>query len=168
MQLQMELRNGGSGYWRIGDTSSTSKKYINLSTTGGIGSVKTFEYSPDGNAALVVNENNEIYICMIGANPVKINDFTYDQVKEIYTKIRIHDSIYFRFYIELNDGTKKSIFGDIYDGEVGVDNATPPEDEPDPTPTPEVKSGLVVEDGKLYLYTNNGTTIIKDSKYKLN
>ena len=181
------LRNGGSGYWRIGDTSSTSKKYINLSTTGGIGSVKTFEYSPDGNAALVVNENNEIYICMIGANPVKINDFTYDQVKEIYTKIRIHDSIYFRFYIELNDGTKKSIFGDIYDGEVGVDNETPPEDEPDPTPTPEVKSGLVVEDGKLYLYTNNGTTkicitdksaekdvfarqfkLIKDSKYKLN
>ena len=176
------LRNNGAGYWRIGDTSSTTKQYINLSTDGGIGPVKTFEYLPNG--ALVVNEDNEIYICLVGASPIKISSFTYDQVKEIYSKI--DGNTYINFFIELNDGTKRNIFGDDYLGDVDVGYATPAE-EPEPEPTPEVKSGLIVEDGKLYLYSDNGTTkicisdkasdtdvfakqfkLIKDSKYKLN
>ena len=157
----------------------------NLSTDTSIGKVKLFYLGDQG--AIVVNENNQIYACMYGSEPMLYNDISYTNIDHFTTYSPNDWTTYSSFEAESVGGVNL-IFGmsvfrrvisrsmdgsdprDIrFSGAIPTDGGDVTIAEPNSSAItseistnsldPNRTTGLIVkEDKKLYLDTNDGNT----------
>lgn len=83
----------------ISKSGSTYKTIINLSDDHGLGAVKAFYLGFNG--AVVVTQNDSVYLCMYGSEPINANITGLEGIKDFF----VNGSTYDNFYAKTTNGT---------------------------------------------------------------